>query len=217
MPNRTRPIYEAARLAAWIVGDIGRELRLARIEGGMTQAEVGRRIGTSKSRVSRVERGRIGTLSVDALARHAAAVGLKPSIKLYPLGRRLLDTPQLDLLARFRDRLHSSWTWETEVPMPISGDLRSGDCRIVIPGCSALVEAYSRFAECETQTRRARRKQRDLGTDRLILLLAATRANREALAEAMPVLAGSFTLDTKATMAALAVGKDPGADAIVLL
>ncbi len=217
MPNRTRPIYEAGRLAVWILNDLGRELRLARIEGGMTQTEVGRRIGRSKSRVSRVERGGIRTLNVDALARHAAVVGLKPSIKLYPNGRRLLDAPQLDLLARFRDRLHPSWTWETEVPMPISGDLRSGDCRIIVPGCSALVEAYSRFAECETQTRRARRKQRDLGTSRLILLVAATRANREALAEAMPVLAGSFTHDTKATMAALAAGQDPGTDAIVVL
>jgi hypothetical protein len=154
---------------------------------------------------------------VSALSRHAAAVGLKTSVKLWPLGRRLLDAPQLELLGRFRRRLHSAWAWETEVPIPLAGDLRSGDCRITVRGCAILVEAYTRFSDWQAQSASAARKKRDLGADRLILLVAATHANRRAVAEAASVASGSFPLSTKPTLAALSAGQDPGADAIVIL
>lgn len=183
----------------------------------MRQIDVARAIGTSKSRICRVEHGRIATLNLHDLARHAAAVGLKPSVKLYPLGRRLLDTPQLELLARFRARLHPSWRWSTEVPIPREGDLRSGDCVIRIPECGALVEAFTRLSDYQAQTASAMRKKRDLGLDRLILLIGATHANRNAVAEAASVAAGSFILSTKAVLSALADGRDPGADAIIFL
>lgn len=216
MANRTRPQYEAARLAQWILADIGRELRLARISGGMRQTDVARAIGASTSHISRIERARVSYLTIPRLARHAAAVGLKASVKLYPLGRRLLDKPQIELLGRFRKRLHPSWTWQTEVPVPLPGDLRSGDCIIAVPGCSVLVEAYTRLADWQAQTAAAGRKRRDLNADRLVLLIAATHANRRALAEAANVGA-SFPMRTKATLAALGEGRDPGADAVVVL
>lgn len=183
----------------------------------MRQADVARLTGTSTSQVCRIEHGQPPGLTIEALSRQAAAVGLRPSLKLYPLGRRLLDGPQSDLLARFRSRLHPSWTWETEVPMPITSDLRSGDCRITIPGCSVLVEAYTRLSDWQAQSAAAARKKRDLNATRLILLLAATRANRQAAAEAGAISNGSFPLRTKAALATLAAGRDPGADAIVFL
>lgn len=217
MTNRTRPLYEATRLARWILVDIGREFRLARISSGMRQVDVAKLLGTSKSHVCRVEHAQVARLSIAAIARHAAAVGLKPSVKLWPAGRRLLDKPQIELLARLRARLHPSWSWATEVPMPQPNDLRSGDCLIAVPGCRALVEAFTRLSDWQGQTSAAARKKRDLGADRLILLVAATHANRRAAAEAAAVADGSFPLGTKATLAALAEGRDPGADAIVFL
>ena len=217
MANRTRPIYEASRLARWQLAEIGRELRVARLSAGMRQVDVARLLGTSTSRICRVEHGQVKTLQLSALARHAAAVGLKPSVKLYPLGRRPLDRPQLELLGRFKRRLHPAWSWETEVAMPIAGDLRSGDCRIGIPRCSILVEAYTRLSDYQGQTASAERKKRDLGADRLILLIGASHANRRSMAAASSVAAGSFPLATKATLEALSAGRDPGADAIVFL
>jgi transcriptional regulator with XRE-family HTH domain len=217
MTNRVRPQYEATRLARWILADLGRELRVARRSSGLRQRDVARLTATSISRICRVEQAQVATLSIRELARHAAAVGLKPSVKVYPLGRRLLDTPQLELLARFRARLHRAWTWETEVPVEMPNDLRAGDCRIAIPGCSILVEAHTRFTDYQAQVRAAHRKQVDLGASRLILLLSATHANRRAMAEAGAVARATFPLGTKATFAALAAGSDPGADAIVFL
>jgi len=159
----------------------------------------------------------VQTLNIRELARHAAAVGLKPYVKVFPLGRRLLDQPQLELLGRFRGRLHPSWSWETEVPVPLPGDLRSGDCRIAVEGCAILVEAYTRFSDYQAQTASAARKKRDLAADRLVLLLAATHANRRAVGEASAVADGSFPLQTKAILSALSDGHDPGGDGIVFI
>lgn len=214
---RTRPQAEATRLSQWLRIELGRELRIARHRAGMRQRDVAAAIGSSASHVSRVENAQLSNLGLAILTHHAAAVGLRPSVRLYPLGRRLLDGPQVQLLSRFRARIHGSWRWETEVPMPIAGDLRSADCRISRQGCSILVEAYTRLSDWQAQTSSAARKKRDLGADRLVLLVAATHANRRAVAEADDVSSGSFPVRTKATLAALATGADPGADCLVLL
>ena len=79
------------------------------------------------------------------------------------------------------------------------------------------MRAYTRFADFQAQTASAMRKKRDLPADRPIVLVAATRANRGAVAEAAAVAAGSFSLSTKATLLGLSEGRDPGADAILFL
>lgn len=217
MANRTRSDYEAARLGRWLLVDVGRELRLGRISGGLRQRDVAGRLGMSRGRLCRIEQGRVRTVNLPELALMAAVVGLKPYVKLFPLGRRLLDGPQLGLLSRLRSRLHPSWSWATEVPIPIPGDLRSADCVVETGGCRVLIEAYTRLSDFQAQTSRAAQKKRDLGADRLVLLLAATHANRAAAREARAVAGGSFPLGTRRTLSALAEGRDPGADAIVFL
>jgi anaerobic glycerol-3-phosphate dehydrogenase len=101
--------------------------------------------------------------------------------------------------------------------MPIARDLRSTDCRITIEACSIAVEAITRLADFQAQTRAATLKKRDLAADRLILLVAATHANRHALAEASGAIGDSFPLGSRAALHALSQGHDPGADAIVLV
>lgn len=175
---------EAARLAAWQIVEIGRELRVARIASGRRQVDVARGVGTSGAQVSRIERGHVKSVSHRLLALLAASSGLKLSLKAFPAGRRLLDKPQLELLAALRARAHASWQWRTEVPMPIGGDLRAGDAVATKPNCSVLAELLTRLSDYQGQTRPALLKQRDLGADRLILVLWGTAANRRALREA---------------------------------
>src|SRR6187402_2315071 len=133
MATRANPIHDAERLTRWQLAEIGRELRVARITGGRTQRTIARSVGTSTARISLLERGLVTTVTVRQLGRVAAATGLKLYLRAYPAGRRLLDAPQLALLARLKGRAHPSWRWETEVPMPISGDLRAADARAALP------------------------------------------------------------------------------------
>jgi predicted AlkP superfamily phosphohydrolase/phosphomutase len=49
------------------------------------------------------------------------------------------------------------------------------------------------------------------------MLIKASHANRAALATAADVLATAFPLTTRATLAALTAGEDPGENGLVLL
>jgi transcriptional regulator with XRE-family HTH domain len=215
--NRTSPLQEATLQARWTLRRLARELRLARIASGKTQAHVGRALGISKSQISRRERGETAGLAYVELARQAAVVGLKLSGRLYPSARRPLDGPQLELLRRFRERIGPAWDWQMEVPMPEPGDLRAIDAVIRSPAGSAAVEAITRFADVQAQYRAGRLKQRDLGLDRLILVVAGTSANRAAIAAAGDHLETYVPVRTREALRELARVRPPRADALVLL
>lgn len=210
-------MHEAARLGAWQLTELGRELRVARLMGGRRQRDVARLVGTSVARISRLERGLVRTVSHRQLTLTAAAVGLKLYMRTYPGSRRVLDQPQLLLLAELRRRSHPAWRWETEVPMPIPGDLRAADARATVPGCTITFELWTRLADVQAQTRAALLKARDLHADRSVIVIAATRANRHALRAADPAGLASFPLGTRAVLRALAAGRDLGGNGIVLL
>lgn len=217
MSNRVSPLREAAQVGAWILRDFGRELRVARIVAGMTQRDTARRIGKSASYVSRVENGRIRGIKMTYLVRHAAAVGLKPWFRLFPAVRRPLDAPQLATLRRFRARLSGAWMVSVEVPVPIAGDLRAADAVISIPGCRCLVEVITRLADWQAQVRAARLKHRDMGADRLLLVIADTTTNRRQLRSLPETATAEFPIHTREALLALRTGVDPGGDAIVLV
>lgn len=217
MPTRTNPLSEADSLARWQLGELGRELRVARITGGRTQGAVARTIGTSTARISLIERGLVPSLTLRQAARMAGAVGLKLYLRAYPGSRRLLDAPQLALLSALRARAHDSWRWETEVPIDLPGDLRAVDARATNAACSLACELWTRLADWQAQTRSALLKHRDLGTDRLVIVLRDTRANREALRQAGSASVGSFPIGPRATMRAVSEGRDPGGNGIMFL
>jgi transcriptional regulator with XRE-family HTH domain len=215
--NRTSQLHEATLQATWLLQRLGRELRLARIAAGSSQAELGRRLGISDSAVSRVERAELRNLSVLAVQRHAAVLGLQLSARLYPGGRRVLDAPQLVLLGRLRERLEPAWRWELEVPVPLPRDLRAVDARLSRDGVTIVVEAITRLSDVQAQVRAAQLKARDLGSTRLLLLVSASRANRAALREALPLVRAAFRTGTRQLVTAMAEGKDPGGDCLILL
>lgn len=217
MPTRTNPLHEAARLGAWQLTEVGRDIRVARLMAGRRQCDVARAVGTSVARISRLERGLVRTVSHRQLTLVAAAVGLKLYVRTYPSTRRVLDEPQLLLLAELRRRSDPRWQWATEVPMPIAGDLRAADARATIPGCTITIELWTRLADVQAQTRAALLKARDLRADRCLVVLAATRANRQALSAAGRDSLASFPLGTRDVLRALAEGRDPGDNGLILL
>jgi transcriptional regulator with XRE-family HTH domain len=219
MANRNRPVYEAELLSERQIAELGADLRGARIAAGKTQPDVGRAIGLSKSQVCRIERGQVRRVTYRRLAQFAGAVGLRLYLKAYPGGRRLLDEPQLGLFRDLQARAHPSWKWSTEVPMPMLGDLRAADARSVAASgrCTVVYELWTRVSDVQGQFRAAQLKKRDLGADRLIIVVRATHSNRRALRLAEPVIASDFPLRTRTVMKALSEGRCPEADGIVLL
>jgi transcriptional regulator with XRE-family HTH domain len=196
---------------------VGRELRVARIVTGKTQQQIGNALHLSNSQVSRVEHGLIRGLTMAQLHRHAAVVGLKLYLNLYPLIARPLDSAQLQLFERFRARIASGWKVTLEATMPIRGDLRAADAVLSITGCRCVVEIITRLADFQAQLRSARRKVRDLEADRLILAVAATQTNRRAIRDSGRAVDEAFPVRTKGALRALAAGTDPGGDALIVL
>ena len=83
--------------------------------------------------------------------------------------------------------------------------------------CTLALELWTRLADWQAQSRSALLKHRDLGTDRLIVVLRDTRANREALRQAGAASQASFPLGTRAILRALGDGRDPGGNGIAFL
>ncbi len=197
--------------------EIGDQLRTGRHVLGLTQTQVAAALRISQPEVSRRERGRSSALVGRALARHAAAVGLKLSIKLWPVGGGVRDAAQARYIARFVARVGRLWNVALEVPVPIAGDLRAIDVQLRTGDLRIAVEVITRLADLQAQIRAAQLKARDVGASRLILVIAGTNANRAALQTVRATLVSSFDLDTRRIIAELAAGRDPGRDGIILL
>jgi hypothetical protein len=86
-----------------------------------------------------------------------------------------------------------------------------------LAGMRIGIEAESRLGDIQAIDRRAQLKKRDAGLDRLVLLVADTRWNREVLGRHRDALRGSYPLDTKEVLAALAREDVPLGDGIVVL
>lgn len=217
MATRTRALDEARRRWQRMAAEIGDELRTARHVLNLTLAQVAEAIGVSASEVSRRELGKAPRLTGEKLAVHAAAVGLKLSVKLYAIGGGIRDAAQARYVAAFVARVGRLWTVTLEAPIQIAGDLRAVDVLLTNDSARIAVEVITRMADVQAQVRAAQLKARDIGATRLIIVIAGTHANRRALADARPALVEAFDLDTRRVMAELAAGRDPGRDAIVVL
>jgi transcriptional regulator with XRE-family HTH domain len=216
MPGSESVATLGARRSAMLRQRLAGEFVNARINGGLSLREVARRVGISVDRLKRAERGDPNVLTIDLAARIAPVVGLQLAASLHPNGDPVRDRAHLALLERFRVRLHPSLSWRTEVPMPIAGDLRGADGMIEAATASIVVEAETRLTDVQAVERKALLKKRDLGADRVIVLVADTPNNRKVL-ELHPELRERFPIGARKCLAALARGEDPGGDCLVIL
>jgi transcriptional regulator with XRE-family HTH domain len=217
MSVRVRVISQARAGARKTREGLGQATRDARYAAGLRLVDVGAAVGRSAAWVSRVERGLVPGVTFDEMVVLAASVGLRLWATTYPGERAIKDAPQLDLLRRFRERIGSAWRWSYEVVVPVAGDRRAADAVIRNGSITVMIEAFTRLADAQAQFRAILLKARDLGIERLVLVIADTRANWAALAAAQDVVAANFPLTTRTVAAALSAGRDPGANGIVVM
>ena len=195
---------------------LGAELRGARRIAGISQDRLGAAAGLSGSEVGRIERGESPWLTTINVARLLSTVGLDLWVRAYPGGPPVRDAAHLRLLARFEARLPPSVRCQREWPIPNLRDGRALDLFLAGLPRKTAVEAETILDDLQALERDINLKRRDAGLDRMILLVRDSRRNRDIL-RATDVLQRSFPMSTRATMAALARGQDPGADGIVVL
>jgi len=209
---------DRARIAARKdVRSISTEVRQTRIGVGLSIEAAAASVGLHPSTFGRIERDELEHVTVEQLALACAAVGNRLWLRTYPTEDPARDAGQLRLMARLRAQLPAGTQLHTEVPIPIPGDLRAVDGMLVMGPARIGVEAEVRLGDVQAIDRRTQLKKRDAGLDRMILLVADTRTNRRVLSQHREALRGTYPLDSKATLAALARGDVPPEDGIVVL
>jgi transcriptional regulator with XRE-family HTH domain len=222
MPGQERAVDRGARSARADLARVGTEIRVARLGAGLALSVVADAVGMSAAQISRIERGRVPTANVWQLGRIGAIVGLDIRVRSFPGPDPLRDAGQIRLLERLRSRLHPSLTLRLEVPLPIAGDARAWDGWIAGFVAAAErngmpVEAETRIVDMQAQVRRITLKMRDASVDHVLVVVAETPANRRAIAAAAPILAGTFPVPARQSLAALGVGRHPGGSALLFV
>ena len=100
--------------------------------------------------------------------------------------------------------------------MPLAGDLRAWDEMLIGP-VRIGVEAETRPSDLQAVERGMTTKQRDSGVERIVLVIAASAANRSLLRRHVGMVRQTFPLDTRATLIALGACQDPGANGLVVI
>ena len=217
MGARERQVDVGAANAREILARLTSEARMARLQAGLGQDDVAAELGISRSQYSRIERGRSPELSLDTAARLMAVLGLKLAVRTYPAGDSIRDAAQFVLLERLHVRCHVSFRWRTEVPLPIPGDLRAWDATATSSVVRIGIETETRVRDGQALDRKLALKERDGGMDRIILLVADTRANREALSAYGEALQARFPVARSRALELLGAGADPGGNALIVL
>jgi hypothetical protein len=166
--------------------------------------------------LGRIERGELPNVSVAQLCLACGAVGLEFSGRAFPDGDPTRDAGHLRLLSRFRKLLPAAAPWRTEVPIPFPGDRRALDAWTKLEGQTIGIEAETRLDDIQALARRIGLKKRDASLDRLVLLVADTRGNRDVLNVHRETLRSAFPLDTRQILAAMRDGKAPRDDGIAI-
>lgn len=218
MPRRMSLIAEADARAARQLAEVLGEVRLARQARGVSQATVARVAGCSRQVVSAVELGR-RDVGARRLARIAAAVGVDVAVRAYPGVPAVRDAGQLRLLGRLRNELsRTRWLWQTESPVAAdTRDQRAFDALLSLGGERVAVEAVTTLVDAQAQVRSILLKQGASGVGCVVLVLADTRRNRDAVAASRPTLGPAFPLRRRAILGALQTGHAPAANGLVLL
>jgi transcriptional regulator with XRE-family HTH domain len=218
MPTKEKLVELARRRSRRILIGLGEELLAARHQHGLSQSDVGRVAGVSRSQVSRIERGLSPMLSIDLASRLLGSVGLELSARAYPGGEPLRDSAQLGLLSRFERLLAKDQVLKHEVPLPGFGEQRAWDLVLEVSEGWVVAEAETRPREVQALLRRlASKKRDDPRASAVILILADTRYNRRLVNEHARVLGADLPYSGDAILTSLRDRRLPPADGILLV
>ena len=172
----------------------------------------------SGSQWSRLERGDATRPDILQVCCAARVLGLRASVKLYPVASPLRDAGQPRVFERLLAVVGAPLAVHREVGLPIAGDLRAWDAMITDGRSPCFADLETHVTDAQALERRLRLKQRDDPRATVALLvLARTAHHRQVLAEHREAFRDLLPLDGPKVLAALRAGRRPPASGIVLL
>jgi transcriptional regulator with XRE-family HTH domain len=216
MPVREHPVALGRRQGEALNRMIGGEIRHRRRTAGISQASLGATVGLSQAEIARIESGAAPWLTLANASSILTALGLRLWAKVYPAGPPVRDAAHLRLLSDVQARLHSKIDCRREWPVPGAVSGRAIDLLLLGMPSPIGVEAETVLTDLQELERELNLKQVDSGLKRMILLVRGSRRNRDIL-RAAASLRRAYPLSTRAMLAALGTGRDPGSNGIVIL
>lgn len=196
---------------------IGREVRLARMNHGMSMRAVARIAGVSQDTPRRVEAGEAG-VQLRTTCSVASAVGLRVWGRAFPASAPTLrDTGQLWAADRLRDAAHPSFSVGVEVAL---GNLRSAD--LVLFGADEIihVEIERALVDFQAQLRTCAEKRDLLAAEhqravRLVIVVEDARRNRDAVRRHAAIIRAALPAGSREVLRALRHGTALGRDGLM--
>ena len=218
---RARPADSGRARSRYLAATFGRELRLARLTSGLSQARLAALARVSQREVSNAERA-VGDISLEARCRLSAACGHELGWRLYPVSTvRLRDSGQLALAQAIVRAAHPRWTPRLEVPVA-PGDPRAAD--LVLAGATEIlhVEIERALVDLQAQLRSAQLKRDALAaTDgrptRLVIAVPDTRTSRARLAPFGELIARTLPARSATTWRVIRAGEALASDGFLFV
>jgi transcriptional regulator with XRE-family HTH domain len=212
--RRTHRQVQADERAGQLAGLLGRSLKSARLDRGLTQAEAASTAGLSQSCWSDLERGHGAGVSIRVWQRAGDAVhgDLRAYLERSSAAEAPRDAVHLrhqELLARVA--VDGGWSVDPEWSL---GGAGVADLVLRCPSEAALIEVWNWFADVGDAFRSWDRKLERIGAggDATVAgcwVVRATRRNRELLASHRTIFAARFAGRAAAWLAALNDAKRP--------
>lgn len=183
----------------------------------ISQRTVAQALGWSQTEYWRFENGRGHAQSLVDIVAVSSVLGLELGAGLHPAGEPLRDKGHQALIQRFRALLSPDFRVLAEVPLPTPGDRRSWDLLLRLATQLIGVEAETRIRDMQRLVRHIHQREQDGGVDQIVLLLAATRTNRELMDELRVALGPTYATSPRLLLAALRRGQPISGSGVVLL
>lgn len=143
-------------------------------------------------------------------------LGLELRFSAFPVASPLRDAGHVKLVRRVLDEVREPLTYRTDAPFPNAGDMRAWDILLRRERQRVAIEAETRLHDLQELVRRVHTKRRDGMVDGLVLVVAASRRNRELLPVLVSLLPDYPVMTRVQLLRALNAGTLPP-DGIVLL
>ncbi len=211
---------ESMRVARLDAANIARELRELRLGLGVTQTQVARVVGVTRSVICRLEAAD-PTVGTEIRRRTAIALGADLRVSVYPGATPLLhDTAHARIIERLLVLRHRRWHAELEARIPGPGR-SSTDVRLWAPGTIVLIEVETHVRRWEATLRHCFEKRERVrgqaGESHVftVLCLPPTRHHRTIADELRESVEVALPTPSDRLRAALETGSDWPGDGIL--
>ena len=195
-------------------------VREGRIGAGLSQAALGKAVGMSGAQISRIQRGKLPSLSVVDASRIASVLGMDLRLAVYPAGAPLRDAAHTERVRRLLQHVRSPLRYRVDEPLPRRPDqpteLRAWDAVVYGHGRRTGVEVEIRVRDVQALIRRNAMKRRDDPMDGFLLVLADTHNNRRVLRENLSLFPDLPRLRRNRVLASLMAGEHPPSGIIMI-